>query len=1381
MKKKFLLSIFIAVFVFASLGSVLAKDVAYIAKDTSHLDSSIVTLLEQGNYSYDVIYQTALDSTNFSKYSIILVGEGIYSNYSKIPVNKKNSVILNTYYLDEWKWTSRGVSTIASNRPVEVVVYDKESSIIEGISEYFVPYYTDEVMISYKISYIPKSLDASGLNTIVADDLSFLSRLGIYNPRNGAVVATIDKGAMLRDNQISEARGVFFGFPETQLWTEEVKSMFYNSIEWAMIGEDRDKDGFYSDMDCDDNNFNINPNMTEIAYDGIDQNCDGYDLADIDNDGYCKLGYAINNRTLQCPKETGNIGTDCDDEDTTYNINSTNLTKNCVNDAPIIETIYRISVHETESAELYVDAYDPEGDEIEYSINDSRFVQDEDNENHFTWETGYEDEGDYDFFVTVSDPELSSQKKFDVKVWNKNKGPELIMDIPPQEWDEDTNHSLNLTQYFYDLDGDPLIYLFHNTSYDLNIGFKKMENGVAYFDSAKDWYGEDWIIFKATDGINVQETNKIILRVLPVNDAPRLIKNIGTITTNEDAVYNIDLSQYFYDVDSALEYSFDNTTHITLTLDGDTLEIIPQENWYGEEDAEITVSDGEFELTEDFTIKVLSVNDAPVVQAIEDKFVLAGGVVEISASATDVEGNNFTFLINDSRFVQADENYFEWQTGERDFGVYNFKLGAYDGNSYGYANVKVNVLQKIYINELVWGNEGWVELYNPENTSFNLTNCILTNGEKDLMLYGNLGNNGFAVFGWNALESQGYIELFCNEILIDRVEYEEFNVENSLGRKTDGFNNQSGESFVLFDYPTKGVSNSADVTKPEVELISPENNSLYTETRDVLFEFKAKDNMAETLTCSIVANLKSLETGEFWNNTLGSFYIDYLKDGIYVWNIECSDGTNKNSALESWMINISAPDAPTLNYIGNKVVSENNQLKFFVYSSDQDGDTIKLSALDLPEGANFTDNGNGNGMFVWTPNYNQSGTYNVKFFAKDSTGLEDSETITILVGNTKEPPKFSDADVCSVKNNSIEISIKDPDEGDEFEIGDIINGTIKIKNRLDDSRDFDVKVYLYDTKEEQVIEDFKDSIKIKHGKSGEIEFSIKIPDDVDENDGFAIYAYAESDEDECNSNYVEIEINRKKHEVIIGEIKIDKEIVSPGDELEVKVKAENLGREDEEIFILVEIPSLSISEKSEAIDIEKYGDDDSETKTFTILIPDNAPEGIYGVKATVTFDNGNEQNSEVSQFTVTKGVGTQQTINQVQQNSLISLSSSPQGKPLTMGDLYSTTSTTPTGSALNLGGSSTPSTTNTVTGSPTVLRSRSSLTSLRSKLVREKETLSLGISEKTQTEKTPEVKVEFNDAQKKLSGLGNTNSWVLLAVVLGLLIIIIFILIFILM
>ena len=59
-----------------------------------------------------------------------------------------------------------------------------------------------------------------------------------------------------------------------------------DNLHAAWLPGDRDGDGWEPPEDCDDDDGDINPDATELPYNGIDEDCDGADLTDVDGDGW---------------------------------------------------------------------------------------------------------------------------------------------------------------------------------------------------------------------------------------------------------------------------------------------------------------------------------------------------------------------------------------------------------------------------------------------------------------------------------------------------------------------------------------------------------------------------------------------------------------------------------------------------------------------------------------------------------------------------------------------------------------------------------------------------------------------------------------------------------------------------------------------------------------------------------------------------------------------------------------------------------------------------------------------------------------------------------------------------------------------------------------
>ncbi len=122
---------------------------------------------------------------------------------------------------------------------------------------------------------------------------------------------------------------------------------------------------------------------------------------------------------------------------------------------------------------------------------------------------------------------------------------------------------------------------------------------------------------------------------------------------------------------------------------------------------------------------------------------------------------------------------------------------------------------------------------------------------------------------------------------------------------------------------------------------------------------------------------------------------------------------------------------PVINPIGPQVVDEGVQLDVRIVATDPDiGDIITLTADQLPLNSIFNDSTGGVGGLVFTPDYTQSGVYQVRVFAADTAGLVDTALIDITVNNVDRAPVISPVapqTVAEGGNLNVRVTAADPD------------------------------------------------------------------------------------------------------------------------------------------------------------------------------------------------------------------------------------------------------------------------------------------------------------------------------------------------------------------
>jgi len=137
---------------------------------------------------------------------------------------------------------------------------------------------------------------------------------------------------------------------------------------------DNDGDGYFSDVDCDDNNPDVHPDQTEEPYNGIDDDCDESTLDDdLDQDGFlladdCDDANAeINPTAVEIPNN--GIDEDCDGMDLISSLHELANTVINIYPNPVLDVI---NIDVSSSLDYKASLYTLDGKLIHSTLNQTR-------------------------------------------------------------------------------------------------------------------------------------------------------------------------------------------------------------------------------------------------------------------------------------------------------------------------------------------------------------------------------------------------------------------------------------------------------------------------------------------------------------------------------------------------------------------------------------------------------------------------------------------------------------------------------------------------------------------------------------------------------------------------------------------------------------------------------------------------------------------------------------------------------------------------------------------------------------------------------------------------------------------------------------------------
>ncbi len=661
------------------------------------------------------------------------------------------------------------------------------------------------------------------------------------------------------------------------------------------------------------------------------------------------------------------------------------------NQAPILAAIGAQSTTENVLLSFGVSATDPDSTIPSFTTSalptGASFIDNGNGTGTFNWTPGFTQAGSYNVTFRATDGVAVDSEVVTITVLDAGNQSPVLAAIGAQA----TTENVLLTVAVSATDPDGTIPALTTSTLPTGATFVDNTNGTGSFNWTPDFTqaGSYSVTFYASDGVAIDSEIVAITVADAGNQAP-VLATIGSQATTEEVLLAFGVTAT--DADGTIPALTTSTlpSGAAFTDNGDgsgSFNWTPDFTQAGAYSVTFYASDGVAIDSEVVPITVADAgNQAPVLATIGAQATTENIALAIAVSATDADGTipalTTSTLPTGATFIDHNDGTgsFDWTPDFAQAGSYSVTFYASDGVAVDSEVVPITVADA--------GNQAPVlAAIGAQSTTENVP----------------------LTFGATATDADGTIPTLSTSTLPTGAMF----VDNGNGTGTFDWTPtfvQSGNYPVTF-YASDGVALDSEIVTitvidagNQLPVLAAIGAQAVLEGVNLNFATSATD--AESIP---VLTTTTLPTGAtFVDNGDGTGTFDWTPDFLQAGSYSVTFyATDDSLAVDSEVVAITVGDAgnqpPVLAAIGAQSTTENIPLTFGVTATDPDGNPITLTTSVLPTGATFVDNTNGTGTFDWTPDYTQSGSYDVTFYASDGFSL-DSEIVTVTVIDAGNQP-----------------------------------------------------------------------------------------------------------------------------------------------------------------------------------------------------------------------------------------------------------------------------------------------------------------------------------------------------------------------------------------